>query len=210
LLAVAAPAFSAGRVGIHGLYMSPTGQDANEYSREGWGAGFYAILPLPQVHDVLAGVVGVDIVNLLSDTVEFQDPATGLRVEQQTDQTYNRVYIGPRIGPHRSGFLQPHVGANVALVFYNIHTDVVVPDDTNREQEIRQNLRSQTKTAFGYDVNLGAALQHRGWSFDTGARFLKTVGVPQQLGAGSTKIYPGYFQLYFGVGVGFEVFHREG
>jgi len=35
-------------------------------------------------------------------------------------------------------------------------------------------------------------------------RFLKSFGVPQQLGAGSMRVEPAYFQIYLGLGVGFH------
>jgi len=122
---------------------------------------------------------------LLSETTTTYDSQTLLRVEQQTNQYFGRLYLGPEFGPHGNGTFRPHVGANVALVFYGISTDVVVPDDQNRENEIRQSLRDENRTAFGYDVTLGVDINP--WNkvtLDVGARFIKSFNVPQQLGAG--------------------------
>ena len=121
-------------------------------------------------------------------------------MEQQTSQYFGRIYMGPEIGPHGNGTFRPHAGANIALVLYGISTDVVVPDDYNREQEIRQNLSGEHRAAFGYDVTLGVDINP--WSkvsFDVGARFIKSLNVPQQLGAGSEPIHPGYVEGYLGV-----------
>jgi hypothetical protein len=195
---------ASGKVQLYGLRMTPTGRDASRFSRPCWGGGLAAIAPLPHVHNLLAGVVGLEGTNMLTQTTAFQDTQTGLRVEQQTSQDYFRLYLGGQVGPHGSGLIRPHVGSNVALVLYNIHTDVVVPDDANRENEIRQNLRSRTETAFGWDITLGTDLNFTNhWALEGGVRFLKTFGVPQQLGAGSTRIEPAYFQIYLGVGMGF-------
>ena len=197
----AALAHADGKVSLYTLRMDPSGQDAKQYSRGNWGGGLSATFAVPQVANLIAGTVGFEYVNLLSDDLAMQDPVTLLRVEQQTRQHYARLYLGPEFGPHGDGFLRPHAGANLAAVFYGIHTDVVVPDDVNRENEIRQNLKSENRVAMGYDVNAGLDLQVRGFSLDGGVRFLKSFNVPQQLGPGSVTIHPGYFQFYFGVGV---------
>ncbi len=142
---------------------------------------------------------------MLSQTTATQDGLTGLRVEQQTSQNYYRLYLGGQVGPHGPGFIRPHVGSNIALVIYGISTDIVVPDDVNRENEIRQNLRSRTETGLGWDVTVGTDFNIRNIvALEGGARFLKSFGVPQQLGAGSMRVEPAYFQIYLGLGVGFR------
>lgn len=195
---------AAGKVQLYALRMTPTGQDASRFSRPSWGGGLAVIVPFPQVHNLLAGVVGFEAANMLNQTTEFQDGKTGLRVEQQTSQDYYRLYLGGRVGPHGPGLIRPHVGSNVALVIYNIHTDVVVPGDVNRENEIRQNLRSRTESGFGWDLTFGTDFNIKNkWAVEGGVRFLKTFGVPQQLGAGSMRVEPAYFQIYLGLGLGF-------
>lgn len=199
-----------GKLGIYGTRMVPYGDDAKDYSRAGWGGGLHAVLPVPQLGNMFAGVAGLEVINLLSKTVTFQDYLTGLRVEQQTDQNYFRFFLGSQVGGHGNGFIRPHAGLNLALAFYNFSFDVVVPNDLNRQNEIRQNLRNETKAVFGYDLNFGLDLNFsNSVAVDGGARYLKSFSVPQQLGAGSTKIYPQYFQIYFGVGVGFKMFHKR-
>lgn len=195
---------AAGKVQVYGLRMTPTGQDASRFSRPSWGVGAAVVAPLPQVHNLIAGTLGLEIANMLSQTTAFRDGQTGLRVEQQTNQNYYRLYLGGRLGPHGPGLIRPHVGSNVALVVYDISTDVVVPDDLNRQNEIRQNLRNRTESAFGWDVTLGTDFNiHNTVALEGGVRFLKTFGVPQQLGAGSRRVEPAYFQIYLGLGVGF-------
>jgi opacity protein-like surface antigen len=160
---------------------------------------------------VLAGTAGLEYIHLMSSTTSFVDRVTRLRTEQQTEQSYGRFYIGGQAGGHGNGFLRPHAGANAALVWYNINTDVVIPNDANRENEIRQNLRSQTKFTFGYDFTLGLDLNFNNKiALDGGVRYVKSFKVPQQLGDGSVQIYPQYFQIYFGIGASFEMLMGHG
>ena len=101
---------------------------------------------------------GFEAANLLTGTIEFRDPRTLLRVEQQTRQTNHRIYVGHEIGGHAAGSFRPRVGVGLALHLRDFGVDVVVPDDVNRENEIRQNLRGSTEAAFGYDAALGAGV----------------------------------------------------
>ena len=187
-------------VSVYGIHMDPSGQDAKDFSRASYGGGLHASLPVPQLGNLLAGAVGIEVVNMLSETHEFQDAQTGLRVEQQTNQNYFRFFLGPEFGPHGNGFFRPHVGVHIALVNYGISTDVVVPDDVNRENEIRQNLRSENRTVFGYDLHAGTDFNFGKWFLEGGTRFAKSFNVPQQLGGGAVTIHPGYLQIYVGVG----------
>ena len=195
-----------GKVGVYGIYLIPNGADATEYSRPGWGVGIHIVAPVPQIGNILAGTAGFEFVNLLSETKVYRDPRTQLRTEQQTEQTYLRLFVGGQVGGHGNGFLRPHGGANIAIVYYGISTDVVVPDDFNREREIRQSLRNSGKVAFGYDVTLGLDLNFSNRiALDMGVRYMKSFSVPQQLGDGSVAISPQYFQAYFGIGVSFDM-----
>lgn len=199
-----------GKAGVYGIYMTPYGTNAKEYSRPGWGGGVHVVLPIPQLGNVLAGTAGLEYINLLSNTTYYVDRVTQLRVEQQTEQSYGRFYLGGQVGGHGNAFLRPHAGANVALVWYNINTDVVIPNDYNRENEIRQSLHSKTKFAFGYDFTLGLDLNFdNGIALDGGVRYVKSFAVPQQLGEGSVKIHPQYFQIYLGIGASFEMLKGE-
>ena len=211
LLVPATSSAMEGKVGLHLARMVPSGTDAERYSEPGWGGGVQLTVPMPQVANILAGVVGIEAINLLSETTTTYDPQTLLRVEQQTNQYFGRLYLGPEIGPHGNGTFRPHAGANVALVFYGISTDVVVPDDQNRENEIRQSLRDENRAAFGYDVTRGVDINP--WNkvtLDVGARFIKSFNVPQQLGAGSERIHPGYVQGYVGVAFSLGWLGRQG
>lgn len=199
-------AIAGGKVGIYGIRMVPSGKDAGDYSRPGWGGGLHVIVPVPQLRNGLAGVAGIDIVNLLSETIEFRDTFTGLRVEQQTSQDYIRLFIGSQVGGHGNGFIRPHAGINLALVNYRISTDVVVPDDEDRENEIRQNLGEKSRWAFGYDITLGVDLNFSNKiALDGGVRYLRTFSLPQQLGENSVTIHPRYLQVYIGIGMSFRM-----
>ena len=209
LLMVRSDAVAGGKCGLYGIRMVPRGADAEDYSRPGWGGGVHAVVPVPQLSNMVAGVVGLEVINLMSETVEFADRVTGLRVEQQTNQNYWRVYLGSQVGGHGDGFFRPHAGLNVAMAFYDISTDVVVPDDYDRENEIRQKLRSEQNTVFGYDVTLGIDLNFSNTvAVDGGVRYVKSFSLPQQLGEGSEKIHPQYFQTYIGAGISFEKFKK--
>ena len=194
----------AANVSVYGVHMDPSGQDAKDFSRSSYGGGLHASFPVPRLANLLAGSLGIEIVNMLSETHQLQDPKTGLRVEQQTNQNFFRLYLGPVIGPQGNGFFRPHLGAHIALINYDISTDVVVPDDANRQNEIRQNLSSQSRTVFGYSFSADTDLNFGGWFLTGGARFAKSFNVPQQLGAGAVSIHPGYVQIYAGVGANFR------
>ncbi len=200
LLGFADAAWAGPKVEVYGLRMVPTDVDSRQYSRPGWGGGVQGVLPMPGTATLLAGVVGVEVVNLLMTTTEFRDALTGLRVEQQTSQNYGRLFVGTQFGSHGRGVLRPYGGVNLALVWYGIGTDVVVPDDYDRQNEIRQSLRSRDEVAFGWDANAGVDFNFSDrWGVDVGARWLHSYGVPQQLGAGAVTIQPGYAQIKVGV-----------
>lgn len=206
----APPAQAAGHLGLYGIRMTPHGSDAGRYSKAGFGGGIQVVAPLPRPANLLAGIAGFEVVNLLSETTRFQDPLTRLTVEQQTSQHYSRFYLGARLGLHGHEFFRPYAGTNLSLNFYGISTDVVVPDDYDRAKEIRQNLRSEDHVAFGYDGTLGIDLDiATRFNLDGGVRYVKTFNVPQQLGEGSVPINPEYFQVFLGFGVSFDVLGKQ-
>jgi opacity protein-like surface antigen len=194
-----------GKLGIYGIRMVPRGEDAENYSRPGYGGGIHVVAPFPQVANFFAVAGGFEYINLLSETIEFQDEQTLLRTEQQTNQHYMRFYVGGRIGGHGNGFIRPYAGLNVALVVYGIDTDIVIPDDHDSDNDIHQDLEEEYHTVFGSDITLGVDFNFSNkWNLDTGVRYLKSFSLPQQLGEGSEKIHPEYFQFYIGAGVSFR------
>lgn len=207
---LATPGHAEGKVGIYGVYMTPYGSDARDYTRAGWGGGLQAVFPLEQLNNMWAFGGGFEIVNLMSENKTFIDPRTRLRTEQQTSQNYYRLYLGAEIGPHGNGFLRPHAGVNVAGILYSISTDLVVPDDYIGGNEIRQSTGSNTKVVFGYDLTLGMDLNFSTFVIDGGVKYLKTFSLPQQLGEGSVTVHPQYFQIYLGVGMPFSVLEGLG
>ncbi len=210
-LTLSSTVMAGGKVGIYGIRMVPYGIDAEQYSSPGWGLGIHAVVPVPKLANVFAGTIGFELINLLNHTDSFIDDRTGLRIEQQTDQNYLRFYLGGQVGGHGNGFLRPHAGANIALVLYTIRTDVVVPDDYNREQEIRQTLKDEGHLNIGYDLSMGLDLNFSNTiALDGGVRYVKSFSVPEQLGEGSVRIHPSYVQIYFGVGISLEMLHLQG
>lgn len=197
----AAPVLASGKLEFYGIRMEPSGQAAERYSRPGWGGGFEVVSPLPRVPDLLAGVGGLEVVNLLSQKTEYMDPVYAIRVEQHTDQYYARFFLGGEIGPHGSGVVRPHAGLNLALVMYGIGTDLLLIDDIEGTQ-IRRNLGREDQAAFGYDASFGVDFNFLDrFVVDVGARYLKSFDVPQQLSEGSVTIHPEYFQVYLGLGM---------
>jgi len=205
LLLCGSDSFAGGKVGVYGILMDPYGSDAERYSRPGLGVGVELVLPVEKTYSILAGTAGFEVVNLLSQRESFIDGSTGLRINQETDQNYMRAYLGARIGAHGMGFFRPHVGVNLAMVYYNIGTDLVIPDDYNPDNEVRQHVSDEGNVVFGYDLTMGVDLNFsNSFSFDFGVKYLKSLSVPQQLGEGSVKIYPQYFQVYLQLGISLE------
>ena len=197
-------AIASGKAGVYGIYMIPQGEDAKNFSRPGWGFGLHIVVPVPQLANILAGTAGFEYINLLEKRIELQDPTTGLLVDQVTSQDYVRFFIGAQVGGHGNGFIRPHAGMNVALVVYSISTDLIVPNSGGGD-DIVQNLSSESNVVFGYDITLGIDLNFSNkFALDGGVRYLKSFSVPQQLGEGSEKIHPQYFQIYLGIGLGFN------
>ncbi len=195
-------AIAGGKVGIYGIYMVPRGEDAKNFSEPGLGFGLHIVVPVPQLANILAGTAGFEFINLLNKTIELRDRNTGLLVEQKTNQGYFRLFIGAQVGGHGNAFFRPHAGMNIALVVYSISTDLVVSDSWTGE-EIRQNVSDESNAVAGYDITLGIDLNFSNkFAIDGGIRYVKSFSVPQQLGEGSEKIYPQYFQVYLGIGLG--------
>ena len=196
-------AFAGGKAGIYGIYMVPDGPDAENYSDPGFGIGLHVVIPVPQLANILAGTIGFEWINLLTSSIDLHDPYTGLLVQQNTNQNYSRFYLGAQVGGHGNGFLRPHAGMNLALIYYNISTQLVIPDSFS-ENEIVQDQGSEGHVVFGYDITLGLDLNFSNkFMLDGGIRYLKTFSVPQQLGLErSVKIHPQYFQVYLGLGIG--------
>lgn len=202
-----ATAVGGGKVGIHGIYMTPDGVDAERFSRAGWGLGVHVLWSPEAFSDVFGPTLGLEYVNLLSKRDTFWDRVTGLRSEQQTEQAYGRLSLGMQVGGLGNSLFRPYAGVHIALIVYGISTDVVIPDDYDREKEIRQSLRSETKACFGYDFTFGLDVNiSRNISIDGGIRYLKSFSVPQQLGDGSVKIHPQYFQVFLGAALSFDIF----
>ena len=194
-----------GKVGIYGIYMVPNGKDAENFSRPGFGFGLHVVVPVPKLANILAGTAGFEVINLLDKTVGFRDRYTGLLVDQNTNQNYYRLFIGAQIGGHGNAFFRPHAGINIALVYYNISTDLIVADSWTGE-EIVQNVSNEGDLVAGYDITLGIDLNFSNTvALDGGVRYLQSFSVLQQLGEGSEKIHPQYFQIYLGIGASFDM-----
>ena len=189
------------RLSLYGMMMSPTDQAARDFSDPGWGGGADVSWPVHGTEGMLSVIGGLEAASLYSSVKTFQDQTTGLRIEQHTDQAYGRLFIGGELGPHGNGTIQPYGNLAVALVFYGISTDVVIPDDSNLENSINQHLSDHNEAAFGWSAGGGVNLNFGRWGIDGGVRFLQQYGVPQQLGAGAVTIQPSYIQYRLGVSI---------
>jgi hypothetical protein len=197
---IAVPALAAiPRVGLYGSVMVPSDDQAREYSENSLGGGLDVSIPFNGTEGLLSTIIGFEWTNLNYQVVEFRDPFTGLRVNQVTDQSYMRLFLGSELGPHGDGFLQPYGNVAIALVHYYINTNVVVPNDADPENPLVQDLSEQHEWAFGWSAGAGLNLNFGRWGLDGGVRLLKQYGVPQQLGTGSVTLHPGYIQTRFGV-----------
>ena len=202
LCALAVPAFaSTPRLTVYATRLDPADRSARDFSRPGYGGGIDVSWPIQGSEGMLSVLGGVEATSLLSQVTTFQDRVTGLRVEQHTDQVYGRLFVGGELGPHGNGFLEPYANAALALVVYGINTDVVIPDDFDRQNSINQNLSEQNEAAFGWSAGAGVNLNFGRWGIDGGVRFLKQYGVPQQLGDGAVTIQPSYVQYRIGASV---------
>jgi hypothetical protein len=200
LLLVAVPALAAKpRFGLYLSRLDPSDAAARDYAKPGWGGGVDVSWPLNGTQGLLSGIGGLELNSLYSNVKKFQDQTTGLRVEQHTDQIYGRIFLGGELGPHGNGFLEPYANLAISGVYYGINTSVVVPDDSNRENDINQHLGGKNEFAFGWSAGTGMHLNFGVWGIDGGVRFLKQYGVPQQLGDGAVTIQPSYLQSRLGV-----------
>jgi opacity protein-like surface antigen len=188
---------------VYAVRMDPLGPDASNFSRSGFGVGLEATLPLPRTYRLVAWTLGLEAVNLLSQSHDFRDEDTGLHMEQRTTQNYVRLFTGGEVGVHTSGFVRPYAGVHVAAVWYGIGQELVIPDDSNPENDVHQQLASSSHIAFGWDGAMGLDLNfHDRFSLDFGVRYLHSYGVPQQLGHGAVTIHPSNTQYRIGIGFG--------
>ena len=80
---------------------------------------------------------------MLGQTTEYRDVQTGLRIDSRPTRTMpgsSSAGGSGRTGRHSCA----PTSVPTLLVVYDISLDVVVPDDPDRENEIRQNLKSET------------------------------------------------------------------
>ena len=207
---VPVPAHAAGKVTLYLTRMDPSDVDARRFSRTSWGGGIAGVLPVPALHNLLAVTSGVEMANMLSHSTSVYDPVIREDLKQTTSQTYGRFFVGGRIGPHGSGFVRPHLGANVALVWYGISTSIELPNSDDPSSPNTKTLDSNYKMAFGYDVNAGLDLNIANrLPVEIGLRHLQSLNVPQALGEGAVSVSPSYFQYYLGVGLSLEVFSKN-
>ncbi len=206
VLAFPAAAIAEGKVSLYLLRMDPSDVDARRFSRTSWGGGLAAVLPAPALHNLLAATAGIEIANMMSHRTTVYDSVLRENLEQSTDQSYGRFFVGGRVGPHGPGFLRPHAGLNLAVVWYGISTDIKIPDPEDDTHEITKNLRSDYRGAFGYDVNAGLDVNFGNRvPLEIGVRHVQSFNVPQALGEGSVSVSPAYFEAYFAVGLGLSV-----
>jgi opacity protein-like surface antigen len=205
LAAAASPAFAdTPRATLYFMGMEPADANARDFGGSGVGGGLDVSWPLHGTEGLLSVIGGFEGASFLSRVKKIQDPFTGLRVEQHTDQSYGRIFIGGELGPHGNGFLEPYANAAVAAVFYGISTTVVIPNDLNPENTITQNKGSHDEAAFGWSAGTGLILNFGHWGLDGGVRYLQQYGLPQQLGAGAVTIQPSYLQYRLGVSLMFQ------
>jgi hypothetical protein len=191
--------------------MVPHGTDAESYSRESWGAGLHAVFPVEQISNLVAGTGGFDFINLVSETITYQDPATGTSYEQQGDPNYYRFYLGVQFGGHGNGFLRPHAGFNFSLADYRYPDDIVIYHNQGNGFQSYVTVTVPDHIVFGYDLSLGLDLNFSNTiALDGGVKYLTNFGVAQPRGQGSVTIYPRYFEIVLGIGYSLDFLNSEG
>jgi len=202
-------AAGSGKFGIHGVHMTPNGQDAERFSESAFGGGAHVMVTLPRPIHMFAGVVGFEAISLHHGITGFPDNETGLLVQQHTRQGYTRFFLGAELGGHGRAFFRPHIGFNFALVYYTYQVTVEIPDDRSSEPAVQQTIDDKGRLVFGQDITLGVDLNFANTFYvDCGVRYLKSYAVPQELGRGAITVHPEYFQMYLGIGFTFDYCRR--
>jgi len=188
------------QISLHGIYMVPDGVQATDYSRPGFGGGATFIFPIGTLPDIMRGGVGIEFVNLLSKSHQYTDRSTGLPYDQETNQNFMRLYFGLYVGSRGTAFYRPYAAINLALHVYGISSDIVQKDPYDPTIEDTETISSTSHAVAGCDMTFGLDLNvSQLVALDGGFRFVKSFAVPQQLGEGSVKVYPYYFQIYLGI-----------
>jgi len=183
-------------------YMEPENSDARDFSKGNFGGSFEYEFHFVGIPDPISWAAGFDYIDMLSEETTYYEES-GLRIVQETDQEYYRFWFGPRIRSHANAFFRPYIGLHGALIYNMIETDVVVPDDYDPDNEIRQILSSDGELLFGYDVSTGLEIKvAKDWSIDLGMKRLKTFGEPRQLSYGAVTVHPSYNLYFIGVRYG--------
>ncbi len=192
-----------GRLAGYLMRIEPYQDDAEKFSKATLGGGFQVIVAAPRPYHYVAGVFGLEGARLQNQKIYMIDRLTGLQAEQITNHDYFRIFLGPRFGPQGRGFFHPYIGANVAVAFYSIDSDLVVHDDYDRTKEIRQSIERQEEAVIGYDINLGLELNFQQKFFiDVGGRYVQNLDVEQQVGEVKEMIKPTYIEVYLGAAFG--------
>ncbi len=183
-------------------YMEPGNSDARDFSKGNFGISGELEFHFVGIPDPISWAVGLDMIDMLSERTTYYE-GSGLKVVQETNQEYNRLWFGPRLKSHSSAFFRPYIGIHGALIYNVIETNLVVPDDNDPNNETRQKLASDSELFFGYDVSAGLEMKvSKEWSLDLGMKRLETFGVPQQLSFGDVTVHPSYNLYYVGVRFG--------
>ena len=192
-------AFAGGRAGMNFIFMVPYGSAATDFSKPGLGIGLDAVIPIRPLDQICAFVVGAEIVNLKTKSIDVMDSETGVSTEQRTAQNYIRLKTGFQVGGYGDEFIRPHGGLTLALVRYSVSTDRKNQDDTY------DTIDEESKIIFGCDMTFGLNVNiHNEWDIDLGVRYVKSFGLIQQLGNKLITVHPEYFQIYLGAGLSFD------
>ncbi len=180
-------------------YMEPGNSDARDFSKGNFGLSGEIEFHFVGIPNWVSWAAGLDYIDMLNDRTTYKN-AVGMRVVQETNQDYIRLWFGPRLRSHANVFFRPYVGIHGALIYSTIETDLIVPDDFDSDNETRQRLSADSDLLFGYGATAGVEMRFsRERSLDLGVKRLETFGVPQQLSYGAVTIHPSYNLYYIGV-----------
>lgn len=196
-----------GKYSLHVARLLPHKNATVRSEKPNWGAGLEVVLPLTRTSIFPAANFGLEYFNCYSRNESVSDPYYG-GADIPTSQGVYRIYSGGRIGVNGNGILRLFIGGNFALAVSRIHTAYVIYliyGEGIRVPE-RENLYSQTKTSFGYDLNAGCELLLADtFIFESGMRYIRLFDAPIQLDdVRAIPIASDYFQIYLSVGAFFH------
>jgi opacity protein-like surface antigen len=193
------------RIGGHGTRIRPNGDDAEKFSNASWGGGLDVIFVPSAFHNWGALQLGFEGVVFKSEQTTLVDPDTQLRTELSTSQDLARLYVGGRLGHQGHGTIRPYVAGNAGISWYSISSTLTIPDDFDPENDVTQDLGSESDFGFGLDAMVGLEINIRNSVFlDFNVGYMKNYHIEQKISEDAIEISPEYFVARAGASFSFS------